>query len=145
LGRRNPGSRSTGAAPVLQRYYGYGTGDAYLGDEDQGQMSAWFVMAALGLFQMDGGCRVDPIYEIGSPLYPKITSTWANATAAARPSPSLARNVSRTNRYVQQATLNGQPLNTWWFRSRDLLQGGELVLDMGPEPNRAWGSGASLP
>ena len=35
----------------------------------QGQMSAWFVMAALGLFQTDGACRVDPIYEIGSPLF----------------------------------------------------------------------------
>lgn len=56
---------------IIDRYYGYGVANAYLGDEDQGQMSAWFVMAALGLFQTDGGCRVDPIYEIASPLYEK--------------------------------------------------------------------------
>ncbi len=39
----------------MDRYYGYGVSNAYLGDEDQGQMSAWFVMAAMGLFQTDGG------------------------------------------------------------------------------------------
>ena len=47
--------------------------DFYLGDEDQGQMSSWFVMAALGLFEMDGGCRVHPVYEVSAPLYPEIT------------------------------------------------------------------------
>jgi predicted alpha-1,2-mannosidase len=57
---------------IIERYYGYGIANAYLGDEDQGQMSAWFIMAAIGLFQTDGGCRVDPIYEIGSPLFEKI-------------------------------------------------------------------------
>ena len=45
---------------ILNRYYGYTPNDFYLGDEDQGQMSSWFVMAALGLFEMDGGCRVHP-------------------------------------------------------------------------------------
>ena len=57
---------------IIDRYYGYGIANAYLGDEDQGQMSAWFVMNALGLFQTDGGCRVDPIYEIGSPIFKKV-------------------------------------------------------------------------
>src|ERR1019366_6732184 len=47
---------------VLDFYYGYNPADAYLGDDDQGQMSAWFVMSALGLFQTDGGCRVNTIY-----------------------------------------------------------------------------------
>ena len=56
---------------IMDRYYGYGIANAYLGDEDQGQMSAWFIMASMGLFQTDGGCRVDPVYEIGSPLFEK--------------------------------------------------------------------------
>ncbi|MBK5196277.1 MAG: GH92 family glycosyl hydrolase, partial [Proteiniphilum sp.] len=56
---------------ILDRYYGHDLANAYLGDEDQGQMSGWFVMAALGLFQTDGGCRVEPVYEIGSPLFKK--------------------------------------------------------------------------
>ena len=48
---------------IIDRYYGFDTSNAYLGDEDQGQMSAWFVMAALGLFQTDGGCNAEPVYE----------------------------------------------------------------------------------
>ena len=57
---------------IIDRYYGFDTSNAYLGDEDQGQMSAWFVMAALGLFQTDGGCNAEPVYELGSPLFEKI-------------------------------------------------------------------------
>jgi len=56
---------------VMDRCYGFGIANAYLGDEDQGQMSAWFIMSSIGLFQTDGGCRVEPIYEIGSPLFKK--------------------------------------------------------------------------
>ena len=47
--------------------------DGYPGDEDQGQMGAWYVMAAMGLFEMDGGCATKPIYEIGSPLFERVT------------------------------------------------------------------------
>src|SRR5699024_1181553 len=54
---------------IMDRYYGYGVANAYLGDEDQGQMSAWFVMNAIGLFQTAGGTRTEPIYEIGSPIF----------------------------------------------------------------------------
>jgi len=124
---------------ILSRYYGYGQGDAYLGDEDQGQMSAWFIMAALGLFQMDGGCRVDPIYEIGSPLFPKVVIDLGGRYGRGRTFTITAHHASRKNKYVQSARLNGKPLNRWWFPSRELLQGGELILEMGPQPNKSWG------
>lgn len=130
---------------VLQRYYGHGTGDAYLGDEDQGQMSAWFVMASMGLFQMDGGCRVDPVYELGSPLYPRVTIDLGERFGRGRTFIITARNTSRANRYIQSATLNGEPLDQWWFRASELLGGGELILEMGPEPNRGWASGSPHP
>jgi predicted alpha-1,2-mannosidase len=130
---------------VLQRYYGHGTGDAYLGDEDQGQMSAWFVMASMGLFQMDGGCRVDPVYELGSPLYPRVTIDLGARFGRGRSFTITARNASRSNRYIQSARLNGEVLNRWWFRASELLRGGELVLEMGPEPNRSWGEGSPSP
>ncbi|WP_255430952.1 glycoside hydrolase domain-containing protein [Pedobacter sp. N36a] len=58
---------------ILDRFYGYGPANAYLDDEDQGQMSAWFIMNAIGLFQTDGGAGVNPIYEIGSPIFSKVT------------------------------------------------------------------------
>ena len=58
---------------IVERYYGYGIANAHFGDEDKGQMSTRFVMNAFGLFQTDGGCRVDPIDEIGSPIFEKTT------------------------------------------------------------------------
>ncbi|SCM56682.1 GH92 family glycosyl hydrolase [Petrimonas mucosa] len=82
---------------ILERYYGYGAGDAYLGDEDQGQMSAWFVMAALGLFQTDGGCSTEPVYEIASPLYEKVVINLDNRYGRGRQFTIKANGASRLN------------------------------------------------
>ena len=124
---------------ILERYYGYGLANAYLGDEDQGQMSAWFVMAAIGLFQTDGGCRVDPIYEIGSPLYEEIEIDLRNQYGRGGKFTIKANNASRTNKYIQSAKLNGTNLVDFKFPAKELLQGGTLELEMGPEPNKEWG------
>ena len=124
---------------IIERYYGHGVANAYLGDEDQGQMSAWFVMAALGLFQTDGGCSVDPIYEIASPLYEKIVIDLGGRYNRGKTFTIEARNVSRKNKYVQKAILNGQELDTFFFPASELLKGGSLLLEMGAEPNTSWG------
>jgi len=58
---------------IMNEYYGDDPEGGWLGDEDQGQMGAWFVMSAMGLFQMDGGASAKPFYEIGSPLFDKVT------------------------------------------------------------------------
>ncbi|SDE85404.1 alpha-1,2-mannosidase, putative [Dyadobacter soli] len=127
---------------VVDRYYGHEVSNAYLGDEDQGQMSAWFVMASLGLFQTDGGTRVDPIYEIGSPMFEKAVIDLGQQFGRGKTFTIEAKNTSRKNVYIQQATLNGQPLQNFWFNASDLLKGGSLVLEMGPEPNTNWGTTA---
>ncbi len=124
---------------IIDRYYGHGLSNAYLGDEDQGQMSAWFVMAALGLFQTDGGCQVDPVYEIASPLFPKVTIDLGHRYGRGSTISIEARNASRNNKYVQSAELNGQQLNSFAFKASELLSGGTLILEMGPEPNQQWG------
>lgn len=124
---------------IIERYYGIGTANAYLGDEDQGQMSAWLVMASLGLFQTDGGCSTEPIYEIGSPLYEKTIIHLGERYGRGKAFTIEARQASRLNKYVQSATLNGKSLQSFRFPASELLQGGSLVLEMGPEPNKAWG------
>ena len=129
---------------IVDRYYGYDIANAYLGDEDQGQMSSWFIMAALGLFQIDGGCRVDPVYEIGSPLYEKVKIDLGGRYGRGKTFTIEAKNASRANKYVQSASLNGKPLNSFWFPASELLKGGSLVLEMGAQPNKTWGL-ASLP
>ena len=128
----------------IDRYYGYDVANAYLGDEDQGQMSSWFIMAALGLFQMDGGCRVDPIYEIASPIFQNVSINLGERYGRGKTFAIEAVNASRTNKYVQGAILNGKKLDNFWFSSSELLKGGKLVLQMGNTPNENWGTG-SLP
>lgn len=124
---------------IIDRYYGFDVANAYLGDEDQGQMSAWLVMAALGLFQVDGGTREEPIYEIGSPIFEEVNIDLGSRFGRGEQFRIVAKNTSRKNKYVQQAKLNGKPLQNFWFSASELLQGGELELLMGPEPNKQWG------
>ena len=124
---------------ILDRYYGYGIANAYLGDEDQGQMSAWAIMTSIGLFQTDGGCRVDPVYEIASPIFEEVTIDLGERYGRGKKFTIKAHNASRRNIYVQSARLNGRQLDTFHFPASELLQGGELVLEMGPEPNKSWG------
>ncbi len=126
---------------IMEKYYGFGVANAYLGDEDQGQMSAWFVMAALGLFQTDGGCHVNPVYEIASPLFEKTVIDLGNRYGRGDTFVIEARNASRINKYVQSAVLNGKELKTFWFPASELLKGGSLVLEMGDTPNENWGLG----
>ena len=124
---------------IMDRYYGSGINNAYLGDEDQGQMSAWFVMSAIGLFQTDGGANVEPVYELGSPLYTKIEIDLGGRYGRGSKFIIKANNSSRLNKYIQSAKLNGDDLNSFKFPSKELLKGGELILEMGSEPNKKWG------
>ena len=124
---------------IMERYYGYGISNAYLGDEDQGQMSAWFVMAALGLFQTDGGCSTEPVYEIASPLFEKVEIDLGKQFGRGEKFVIEAKNASRLNKYVQSAKLNGKVLQDFKFPAVELLKGGILELEMGVEPNKKWG------
>jgi len=125
---------------IMDRYYGMRPGDGWPGDEDQGQMGAWFVMSALGLFEMDGGGSVRPVYEIGSPLFNKITIHLDKRYYPGGTFVIEARNGSKKNRFVQSATLDDRPLERPWFYHDQLADGGSLVLEMGPEPSKTWGS-----
>lgn len=124
---------------ILDRYYGSGDANAYLGDEDQGQMSAWAVMTALGLFQTDGGCAAEPMYEIASPSFEEAVIDLGARYGRGDRFVIRVQNASRNNIYVQSATLNGRELKSFRFPAKELLGGGELVLVMGPEPNENWG------
>jgi predicted alpha-1,2-mannosidase len=124
---------------IIDRYYGFDISNAYLGDEDQGQMSAWFVMAALGLFQTDGGCSVEPVYEITAPLFEKTVINLDERFGRGKTFTIEAKGTSSVNKYVQSADLNGQPLQSFKFPAKELLKGGYLRLRMGATPNKTWG------
>ena len=128
------------ASEIMEIYYGSDAVGGWLGDEDQGQMGAWYVMSAMGLFQMDGGAAAKPIYEIGSPRFEKTTIHLDEKYYAGGKFVIEAKNVSKENIYIQSAKLNGKPLNNTWFYHEELVKGGTLELKMGNKPNKKWGS-----
>lgn len=127
------------AREIMYGFYGDSI-DAWPGDEDQGQMGAWYVMSAMGLFQMDGGASVNPIYEIGSPIFDKVTIYLDPEYYSGGKFTIEAKNVSRENCYIQSAKLNGKKLSKPWFYHSELVGGGKLELKMGSKPNINWGS-----
>jgi putative alpha-1,2-mannosidase len=98
-------------------------------------MSAWYVWSALGLYPVD---PVSKIYVLGSPLVERATIHLQPGYAPGREFRILAPDNSSTNIYVQSATLNGRPLTRAWLTHDELTAGGELVLQMGPQPNKTW-------
>ncbi|NLN31824.1 MAG: glycoside hydrolase family 92 protein, partial [Bacteroidales bacterium] len=98
---------------IIDRYYGSGIANAYLGDEDQGQMSAWFLMASMGLFQTDGGCRISPVYELASPIFKRIEIDLGNRFGRGSKFVIEAENCSRKNMYIRKAVLNGTELESF--------------------------------
>ena len=123
---------------VLDNYFGTDPVDGYHGDEDQGQMGSWFVMSAMGLFQMDGGAALEPVYELSGPIFEKIRIQLDPNYYNGKEFVIEAKNSSSKNRYIQSATLNGKVLNKFWFKHADLVKGGKLVLEMDSEPNKEW-------
>lgn len=111
--------------------HGYGYGQ----DEDQGQLGSWYVMTALGLFDVKGLTDSRPIIELGSPVFSKATITLGNQKKLV----IEAKNNSKENRYVQSAIFNGKPLNNCWLYRDELMKGGRLVFTMGNQPNMNWG------
>ena len=105
------------------------------GMDDYGDLEGWYVTSALGYLQVD---LASEYYEIGSPLFPKVTVKLPGE----RPGTFTIRanHVSDVNKYIQSAKLNGRPLNVPRFRQLDMVPGGSLVFEMGPMPNRNWGT-----
>jgi putative alpha-1,2-mannosidase len=132
---------------VTERIYSHlDPQNGYNGDEDQGFMGSLSVLLKMGIFEMRGGAAIDPIYEIGSPIFDKITIKLDKAYYLADEFIIETINNSSANRYIQSATLDGKPLNKSWFYHKELVDGGKLILQMGAEPNMDWGSDpSSLP
>ncbi len=105
----------------------------YCGDEDNGEMSSWYVLSAMGFYPVNPG---RPVYDIGSPIFDEVKLNMEGGKVFT----ITAKNVSAVNKYIQSAMLNGKPLNKPWFEHKDMVNGGSLVFEMGPRPNTAWGS-----
>ena len=110
--------------------------DGLIGNEDCGQMSAWYVFSAAGFYPVTPGSKV---YAIGSPLFPEVRFNLENGKSFV----VRALGISRRNIYIQSASLNGKRYDKSFLLHEALMGGGELVFQMGAKPNFKWGTGAA--
>jgi predicted alpha-1,2-mannosidase len=130
----------TGAPWLTQKWSRYVCANAYAtgpaglaGNDDCGQMSAWYVLAAAGFYPV---APASGVYALGSPLFDEVAFTTSRGTRFT----IEARHNSAQNLYVQSATLDGRPLHRAWITHEEIVRGGRLTFVMGAEPNTAWGS-----
>ena len=128
----NYAGRPDKAAPMLRKMLNemyLDQPDGLSGNEDVGQMSAWYILSSVGLYQVDpvGGCFV-----IGSPLFDKATVNVGGGKTFT----VVAKNNSDKNIYVQSARLNGKTLKNSYVDFNDIRHGGTLELVMGPKPSK---------
>ena len=113
--------------------HGYGFGQ----DEDQGQLGAWYVMAALGLFDVQGHAAENPTFQFGSPQFEKVTIQLSN-----NPSKKLVietKSNSVNDYYVKELVFNGEVIENSWISRNRLMQGGKMTFTMDSIPNKNWG------
>lgn len=106
--------------------------DGLCGNEDCGQMSAWFIWSAMGFYPVNPASGE---YVIGAPLFDKITIQLPQQKKFT----VVAKGVNEKNRYIQKALLNGKPYNASFIKHADIMRGGELVFIMGSTPSATWG------
>jgi predicted alpha-1,2-mannosidase len=108
--------------------------DGLAGNEDCGQMSAWYVISALGFYAVD---PASGNYVFGTPLFDRAVIDMGSGHRLV----VEAKRKSEQDQYVQSITLNGKPYEKTWFRHADIASGGSIVFTMGNQPNKQWGSG----
>ena len=131
----NYAGRPDKAAPLLRKMLNemyLDQPDGLSGNEDVGQMSAWYILSSVGLYQVD---PVGGRFVIGSPLFDKATVN----VGAGKKFTVVAKNNSDRNIYVQSARLNGKTLKNSYIDFNDIRHGGTLELVMGPKPSK-WGA-----
>lgn len=111
-------------------FSGLSPATGYSGDEDQGLMGSLAVLMKIGLFQMNGGTEDNPEYQIGSPIFDEVTIKLNPRYYPNGPFTIKANNNSTTNLYVTKAILNNEPVDGYKISQRDIVGGGELILEM---------------
>jgi hypothetical protein len=117
---------------IMNELYGMEP-DGLCGNEDCGQMSAWFVMSAMGFYPVTPGIGY---YTLGSPIFKEITINLESGNKfVIRSDDNTSENI-----FIQSSTLNGENYEKSYISHQDILEGGELVLKMGSDENSSWGS-----
>jgi predicted alpha-1,2-mannosidase len=120
---------------IMDELYGIGP-DGIPGNDDCGQLSAWYIFSAMGFYPV---CPGSTHYEIGSPIFDEVIIYLDKEYYEGKQFVIRANNVSKDNKYIQSASLDGKPFDKPWINHSDIVNGGKLIFEMGPEPNKEWG------
>lgn len=105
--------------------------DGLCGNDDCGQMSAWYIFSSMGFYPV---CPGSGQYVIGSPSLDKAVLSLENEKIFT----IIAMNASKKNIYIKSVTLNGKPWNKNYINHKNIANGGELVFEMSSRPNKKW-------
>jgi len=105
--------------------------DGLAGNDDVGQMSAWYIFSAMGFYPVAPG---DLSYAIGAPQLPKISLKLANGKTFT----VIADRISKKNKFIESVRLNGKPLDRSYITHNDIINGGTLEFVMSKKPNKSW-------
>lgn len=118
------------ARKVMDEFY-TNTPSGLCGNEDLGQMSAWYVFSAMGMYPVN---PVSGVYEIGTPLFEKLIINLDNGKTFT----VIAPGVSKENKYVKSVKLNGEPLNRSYIKHEDIMSGATLEFEMTSQDGINW-------
>ena len=126
-------NNSKGIDPYIGRIY-KNQPRAYIRtmDDDLGTMSSWFVLRAMGLSAANVG---EPIYYLTAPIF-KTVSLHGEGGKSFN---ITVKNYNKDHFYIQSATLNGEELKRNWLTHKEIMDGGELILEVSDTPNKSWG------
>ena len=122
---------------VLRRQYG-NRPDSLSGNDDCGQMSAWYLFTVMGFYPV---CPGSDYYVIGSPAIKKAKMHLSNGKTFTM----VAKNLSDENIYIQSVKLNGKNWTSPFLPYSELKDGGTIIYTMGPQPNKQWGTDTTVP
>lgn len=111
--------------------HGYGYGQ----DEDQGQLGAWYVMSSIGLFDVKGLTEINPKFQVGSPLFDKVTIRLNNKYFKGKTFTIETENNSVTNQYIQSIQVNGKESKSCFIPFQKVVDGGKMLIKLGSQPN----------
>ncbi len=114
--------------------------DGICGNDDVGQMSAWYVLSAMGFYPV---CPGDGMYILGSPLFASVTIRVDAERSNSKSFRIVAHGNSERNIFIRRAWLNGKRLERAWILHEEIVAGGLLELEMSSEPNPKWGASGS--
>ena len=127
---RQPWKAQKYAAEVMHKLY-FNAPAGLCGNEDCGQMSAWYVFSAMGFYPVN---PVSGEYEIGTPLFPEMRLNLKNGKTFT----VLAPNVSRENIYIQSVKVNGKPYDKSYITHQQIMDGATVEFVMGNQPGEIW-------